>query len=67
MFLAVDTAQMEAGPWMFVFLALIAVATILLILDMVRRMRRTRMRAEINELLDAEAAAAATKEAKGKK
>lgn len=38
----------------------IAVATVLLIIDMTRRVRRVRYRAEIQEKLDAEAAGQAT-------
>jgi hypothetical protein len=42
----------------FAITFLVAAATVLLILDMVRRIRRTRYRGEIQELLDAEREAA---------
>ena len=42
------------GVWGFLITFLVAVATILLIMDMMRRVRRTRYRAEVNEKLDAE-------------
>ena len=42
----------------FAITFLIAVATVLLVLDMTRRVRRTRYRGEIREKLEAEAAAA---------
>lgn len=41
----------------FAITFLVAVATVLLLLDMVRRVRRTRYRGEIQERLDAERAA----------
>ena len=44
------------GVWGFVITLLIAVATILLIWDMMRRVRRARYRAEVNAKLDAEEA-----------
>ena len=46
------------GVWGFVITALIMVAVILLIIDMVRRLRRLNYRAEIRQRLDDEAAAA---------
>ncbi|WP_243064070.1 hypothetical protein [Humibacter sp. RRB41] len=46
------------GVWGFVITFLIAVAVILLIIDMMRRVRRVRYRAEVNAKLDAEQAAA---------
>ncbi|GAB3803483.1 hypothetical protein GCM10028798_22450 [Humibacter antri] len=48
------------GVWGFVITLLIAVATIVLIWDMMRRIRRTRYRAEVNAKLDAEEAAGGT-------
>lgn len=45
------------GPAGFVAIALVAVAVILLIWDMQRRIRRVRYRAEVAEMLDAEEAA----------
>ena len=44
------------GVWGFVITLMIGVVTILLIIDMMRRVRRTRYRAEINAKLDAEEA-----------
>ena len=45
------------GPWGFIAIALVAIASILLIIDMVRRTRRVQYRAEIRARLEAEAAA----------
>ena len=45
----------------FLVTFLIAVAAVLLVLDMVRRIRRVRYRAEISEKLDAEEAEAASR------
>jgi hypothetical protein len=50
------------GVWGFVITFMVAVVTVLLIIDMTRRVRRTRYRAEIAEKLDAEQAAAAGEE-----
>jgi hypothetical protein len=44
------------GVWGFVITFMIGVVTILLIWDMMRRVRRTRYRAEVNARLDAEEA-----------
>ncbi|MFL1999662.1 MULTISPECIES: hypothetical protein [unclassified Microbacterium] len=52
------------GPWGFAAIAFIAVAVFLLVWDMLRRIRRGRYRAEVNEDLDAaEAQARAAEEA----
>ncbi|HLP22901.1 MAG TPA: hypothetical protein VK139_02530 [Microbacteriaceae bacterium] len=53
----VDENLVTPGPWGFVATAFIALATIGLIYDAVRRMRRMRYRAEIAAKLDAEEAA----------
>jgi len=45
------------GVWGFLVIFLIGVVVILLVIDMVRRIRRVRYRAEIAEKLDAEEAA----------
>jgi uncharacterized membrane protein YcjF (UPF0283 family) len=45
------------GVWGFTITAIVMVAVIILIIDMVRRMRRLNYRAEIRERLEAEAAA----------
>lgn len=44
------------GVWGFIITFMIAVVTILLIWDMMRRVRRVRYRAEVNAKLDAEEA-----------
>lgn len=46
------------GVWGFTITLLIGVAVILLIMDMMRRVRRVRYRAEVNAKLDAEQAEA---------
>ena len=50
------------GPWGFLVIALLAVVVILLITDMMRRIRRGRVRADIREELDAEEKAEADAE-----
>jgi hypothetical protein len=51
-------ADLVTPTWVgFLMTFLVAVATLLLILDMTRRVRRTRYREEIGEMLAAEAAA----------
>jgi hypothetical protein len=47
------------GVWGFVITAAIGVAVILLILDMIRRLRKVNYRAEVRERIAAEQAAAA--------
>jgi hypothetical protein len=44
------------GPWGFAVVAFLAVAVVLLIIDMMRRIRRARFRSEVQEELDAEQA-----------
>lgn len=51
----VDVTPGVAG---FIAIALVAVVTILLVIDMTRRIRRTRYRSEIRERLEAEAGGA---------
>jgi hypothetical protein len=51
-----DADAVTPGVIGFVAIFLIAVATVLLVLDMTRRVRRVRYRAEIRERLEAEAA-----------
>ena len=66
-FLAVATPEPSApppelvtpGPWGFAAIAFVAAAVFLLVWDMLRRIRRGRYRDEVNEELDAEAAAQA--------
>ena len=59
----VDPELVTPGPWGFAVIALLAVAVIFLIWDMLRRIRRGRVRADIDEELDAEAAASDQAEA----
>ena len=54
------------GVWGFVITAAIGIIVVLLIVDMTRRIRRVRYRAEIAEKLDAEEAAAASAATKPK-
>lgn len=49
-----DPELVTPGAWGFVITALVAVAAILLVWDMMRRIRRGRVRADIREELDAE-------------
>ncbi|HEX5728859.1 hypothetical protein [Microbacterium sp.] len=55
----VDPALVSPGPWGFVVIALLAFAVVALVWDMMRRIRRGRVRADINEELDAEQQAGA--------
>ncbi|MDL5486211.1 hypothetical protein [Microbacterium wangruii] len=50
----VDPELVTPGPWGFGAIALITVAVILLVWDMLRRVRRGRYRAEVREELDAQ-------------
>jgi len=50
----VDPNLVTPGPWGFVVIALVAVAVILLVWDMMRRIRRGRVRADLREELEAE-------------
>jgi hypothetical protein len=54
----VDESIVTPGPWGFIIFFAVAVITILLILDMTRRIRRTRYRAEVRERLEQEQDAA---------
>jgi hypothetical protein len=56
----VDPVLVTPGPAGFVVIALLSFAVVALVWDMMRRIRRGRVRADINEELDAEQAAAAT-------
>ncbi len=51
-----DESIVTPGPWGFLIVLFIAIATILLILDMTRRIRRTRYREELRERLQQEKA-----------
>lgn len=61
--LRVDPELVTPGPWGFAVIAFLTLAVILLILDMMRRIRRARFRLEINEELDAEERASGDDEA----
>ena len=54
----VDPNLVTPGPWGFVAIVFVAVAVILLVWDMMRRIRRGRVRADIREELEAEQQAA---------
>ena len=54
----VDPTLVTPGVWGFVITAGIMIVAVLLIIDMVRRIRRVNYRAEIRQRLDAEAAEA---------
>lgn len=56
--LMVDPELVTPGVWGFAVIALLAVAVILLVSDMLRRIRRARVRADIAEELRAEKDAA---------
>jgi len=62
----VDADLVTPGVWGFVITAAIMVVVILLIIDMVRRMRRVNYRAEIRQRLADEAAAASGAPARGR-
>lgn len=55
----VDPTLVTPGPAGFVVIALLSVAVVALVWDMMRRIRRGRVRADINDELDAEQQAAA--------
>lgn len=53
-----DPNLITPGVWGFVIIFVIAVVTVLLIIDMTRRIRRSRYREEVRVKLEAEQAAA---------
>jgi len=55
----VNPEDVTPGPYGFMIVAILAVAVVLLVIDMLRRVRRVKYRAEVQEMLDAEEAAAA--------
>lgn len=59
----VDPELVTPGVWGFVITALVALAVVFLVWDMMRRIRRGRVRADIREELDAEDQAARAVEA----
>jgi hypothetical protein len=54
----IDPELVTPGPIGFAAIVLVAVATTLLLFDMVRRIRRQKIRAEVEAMLDAEETAA---------
>jgi len=54
----IDPTLVTPGVWGFVITAGIMIVAVLLIIDMVRRIRRVNYRAEVRQRLDAEAAEA---------
>lgn len=50
----IDPEQVTPGAWGFVITAFVAVVTILLVWDMIRRIRRGRVRADLLDELEAE-------------
>lgn len=54
----VDPELVTPGPWGFIAIVFVALAVIVLVWDMMRRIRRGRVRADINEELEAEEQAA---------
>lgn len=61
--MTVDPAVVTPGLAGFVAIAVVAIAVVLLLIDMLRRIRRGRYRAQIAEELDAEEQARAAEEA----
>ena len=61
----VDPNLVTPGPWGFVAIAFVAVAVVLLVWDMMRRIRRARIRSEVDEMHDAEEAPARSDDAAG--
>jgi len=59
----VDPDLVTPGPWGFLAIVFVALAVIGLVWDMMRRIRRGRVRADIDEELEAEAQAARAVEA----
>lgn len=53
---SIDPQMVSPGPVGFIAIAFVGAVTVLLLLDMVRRMRKVNMRADINAKLDAEEA-----------
>ena len=59
----VKPEDVTPGPYGFLIVALLAVVVVLLAIDMLRRIRRVKYRAEVQEMLDAEEAAASESDA----
>ncbi|QLD10629.1 hypothetical protein [Microbacterium oleivorans] len=56
--ITVDPTSVTPGPWGFGAIVVLTIAVVLLLLDMLRRVRRGRYRAEVREQLDEEELAA---------
>ena len=56
--ITVDPTSVTPGPWGFGAIVVLTIAVVLLLLDMLRRVRRGRYRAELREQLDEEELAA---------
>jgi len=54
----VPDVDVTPGVWGFVAIAFVAIATVLIIVDMTRRVRRTRYRGEVRDRIEAERAEA---------
>jgi uncharacterized membrane protein len=54
----IDEDLVTPGPWGFAVMAVLGIIVVLLVIDMLRRIRRARYRSEVREDLDAEEAAA---------
>lgn len=52
--ITVDPTSVTPGPWGFGAIVVLTIAVVLLLLDMLRRVRRGRYRAEVREQLDEE-------------
>lgn len=59
---SIDPQLVSPGPVGFIAIALVGLVTVLLLVDMVRRMRKVNMRADINAKLDAEAASSSSEQ-----
>lgn len=61
----VKLEDVTPGPYGFLIVALLAVAVVLLVIDMLRRVRRIKYRAEVHEMLDAEEAVTSAEQPNG--
>ncbi len=64
--ITVDPTSVTPGPWGFGAIVVLTIAVVLLLLDMLRRVRRGRYRAEVREQLDEEELAARGDETEGR-
>lgn len=58
-----DESLVTPGPWGFAITFLVALAAVLIIFDMIRRVRRVNYRADVRQRLEDEAAAEAAEAA----